>query len=1049
MNVTDPRLAAFCSNGHPELFHAIVHRHEIFRHDTMDVPEVHEEAREAFARVMNSVGAGLQYGKILLLLGEAGSGKTHLMRAFRSEVVRKAAGYFTYMQMTSGEANYEQYVLTNIIDSLNQPYDDDLSEQTALRRLSNALVEDKDLFDPGALQFLREEELNLPWVFECSDYLIARLKVQNIHPDLLRVLLLLQRDEPELKNLILQYLRCRPLSDYDLKKLGGIAPLHGEGGPREVIRSLAALAWALDQSTFVICLDQLEDIYELNEPVQTRFLSAMRVVRELTDAVPSLVVVISCLEDFYAQLKPSLTASLLDRIEKNPEPAKLTGIRTAAEVEKIIVRRLEHLFEDSGTDIVPTEPLFPFVFDLPVKLQGARTRTVLDLCRAARERSQRDGQRPVVANTDVGRPEGTLGQVTPGGSEGLVLEQLWNDHYTTYSEPLPEREAEMSGLLVWALTQAANELPGNGWTVKASGDGGQLATQLENYSGVLSRSLVTLCNQKAQGGALGNAVDAARERAKNQDRRCVIVRTTSFPESPRTVIARKLGELITEGGARTIIEDSDWRAMAAMQTFVARHGSHQGFAEWLCNETPLTKLRPISVILKLDDLPPTTAVPAALPGSTGRVDPKPDAPPEPAPATQVIQPAGRSWLGMTKELAPSPVTIDHAELTRHTAFLGGSGSGKTTLALNLIESLLLSGVPAVLIDRKGDLCSYASEAAWQQPLSSPEAEARRTKLRESIEVSLYTPGRDDGRPLCLPMIPDGLADMKPTDRDIAAKHTAGALAGMMGYKANGNDAAKTVVLQKALSVLAQVHPDMSLDKLLGIVHDEDATLINAIGYLDTKHFKKLVQDLETLRLGNADLVEARGEKLSAESLFHSPHGKTRLTIISTKFFDSSVKLLFWISQFLQEMNRYASKQPSDKLQAVLLFDEADLYLPATSKPSTKEPMENALKRFRSAGLGMFLATQSPGDFDYKAKDNIRNWFVGRVKEPTALAKMKPMLSEARIDVASKLPAQGPGQFYVIRDGAVTSLQAARSLVSPSQLSDEEILALARAQRPVA
>lgn len=195
-------------------------------------------------------------------------------------------------------------------------------------------------------------------------------------------------------------------------------------------------------------------------------------------------------------------------------------------------------------------------------------------------------------------------------------------------------------------------------------------------------------------------------------------------------------------------------------------------------------------------------------------------------------------------------------------------------------------------------------------------------------------------------------------------------------------------------------------------------------------------------------MEARGEKLSAESLFHSPHGKTRLTIISTKFFDSSVKLLFWISQFLQEMNRYASKQPSDKLQAVLLFDEADLYLPATSKPSTKEPMENALKRFRSAGLGMFLATQSPGDFDYKAKDNIRNWFVGRVKEPTALAKMKPMLSEARIDVASKLPGQGPGQFYVIRDGAVTSLQAARSLVSPSQLSDEEILALARAQRPV-
>ena len=43
-------------------------------------------------------------------------------------------------------------------------------------------------------------------------------------------------------------------------------------------------------------------------------------------------------------------------------------------------------------------------------------------------------------------------------------------------------------------------------------------------------------------------------------------------------------------------------------------------------------------------------------------------------------------------------------MKRHAAVLGGSGSGKTTLALSLIEQLLLKGIPAVLIDRKGDLC---------------------------------------------------------------------------------------------------------------------------------------------------------------------------------------------------------------------------------------------------------------------------------------------------------------------------------------------------------
>ena len=97
---------------------------------------------------------------------------------------------------------------------------------------------------------------------------------------------------------------------------------------------------------------------------------------------------------------------------------------------------------------------------------------------------------------------------------------------------------------------------------------------------------------------------------------------------------------------------------------------------------------------------------------------------------------------------------------------------------------------------------------------------------------------------------------------------------------------------------------------------------------------------------------------------------------------------------------------------MVLFDEADLYLPAVRQPATKEPMEHLLKRARSAGLGLLLATQSPGDFDYKCRDNIRAWLVGQVKEANSIAKMKPMLSDCRIDVASRLPSQEPGEFFL-------------------------------------
>src|SRR5262249_21759947 len=134
------------------------------------------------------------------------------------------------------------------------------------------------------------------------------------------------------------------------------------------------------------------------------------------------------------------------------------------------------------------------------------------------------------------------------------------------------------------------------------------------------------------------------------------------------------------------------------------------------------------------------------------------------------------------------------------------------------------------------------------------------------------------------------------------------------------------------------------------------------------------------------------------------------------------------------------------LQAVVLFDEADLYLPAGQRqPSTKAPMEDLLKRARSAGLSVFLASQNPGDFDYKCRDNVRSWFVGRVTQSTSIDKMKPLLSEAKGGVAAKLPAQQTGEFYLLGEGTQpVAIRAERSLLATEQLPEEEIIKLARA-----
>jgi len=106
-------------------------------------------------------------------------------------------------------------------------------------------------------------------------------------------------------------------------------------------------------------------------------------------------------------------------------------------------------------------------------------------------------------------------------------------------------------------------------------------------------------------------------------------------------------------------------------------------------------------------------------------------------------------------------------------------------------------------------------------------------------------------------------------------------------------------------------------------------------------------------------------------------------------------------------------------------------------------MEDLLKRARSAGVGVFLATQSPGDLDYKSRENLLTWFVGKVGQDTAIEKLKPLLV-AKPGAADKLGAQGQDHFTLVRDGGgVVEMKSFESLLKTDQLSEAEILELAR------
>jgi len=212
-----------------------------------------------------------------------------------------------------------------------------------------------------------------------------------------------------------------------------------------------------------------------------------------------------------------------------------------------------------------------------------------------------------------------------------------------------------------------------------------------------------------------------------------------------------------------------------------------------------------------------------------------------------------------------------------------------------------------------------------------------------------------------------------------------------------------------------------------------------------------VQRLQTLKLlrGNLFLEDADVEQLRAESLLDigsAAKGKTRLSIINTSALgDGSI---YWVAQFLLEISRFAVRSPRNQLQAVIMFDEADQYLPAQSKPATKAPLENLLKRARAAGIGLMLATQSPGDLDYKSRDQILNWFVGKIKEETAIKKLAALFAETHSDPSDKLATQDTGQFFAVCGQQVVPIKADLSLVRAETLSSQEILDVAAASTGV-
>ncbi len=1070
------RLLVFCSPGVREVFDPVVAPTQIWQADPYDVGEIHADARVVFADLLRRATAKPlpDRGRLLLLRGVAGSGKTHLMRAFRSMTHQDGKAHFAYLQLTTAADNYDKYVLSNVVTSLAYPYAPPDRTATGLALLSAAVLDAV----PGVTDAMRttirdgERAEAEAAIFDAAGRLVSEPQFDGIDEDVVRCLLFLQRDERGVPQKVGKWLRGEEMNDYDRAFIGRLVPRPKNEQAMGIVVALGRLMFRVQGAALVLCVDQLEDVFNQSTPGE-RFRLIVDTLIALAEQLPTAVAVISCLSDYYEANRPALPMSRTQRLEIHPPPVFLTANRSLDEVRSMVARRLGFLYAEAGLPVQAGD-LFPFRADDLKPLANLNTRSVLaeclkhhTACVAARGWMEPAWRAASATATATATAKASVAPLAPPPAS-VDLDQAWNDA-TSRPTAVPDDEAGLATLVAATVDRCNAEVPPP-YRLVARRKDNQVEVEEHGTEPQPRRTLVGVCEKRSNGGGLWNQVGKVAKAAGG--RRVVLVRSSAFPANRSTQVYKQIESVTagTPGNRAVVVSDADWRSMAAFAAFAGAHAGRPGFADWQRAARPLSQLHAVELILDLRPLaekrvasaveappaPGPSPVPDARP-TPAAAKPQP-AKPQPAKADAAATPAaGPLSLGKTRGLlTPAAVTLAPEDLKQHMAFIGGSGSGKTTAALRVIEQLLMRGVPAVLVDRKGDLARYADPAAYDVPAdpARPDLPAALHRFRDRVDVALYTPGSGGhGRPLTLPVMPAGAAELPPEDRRELAKFAADALAGMIGLNVKAQaDKAMTAILSRAIEVVSASGQPVTVDVLAELIGNQDESLTQAVGGgFDGKLYKKLAQSLATLLIQHdALLAAAGGERLDVDDLLgrggSAGPGRTRLAIVNTQFLTSDAAAEFWVSQFLMALYRWQSKHPSPTLQAVVMLDEADRYLPANRQPATKAPLESLLKRARSAGLGLMLATQSPGDLDYKCRDNVRSWLVGRVKEQTAVAKLRPMFAGGAGDVAGKLPTQGTGEFFLLSDGRVTALRSGRSLMATQQVAEDEILALAAATR---
>ena len=364
------------------------------------------------------------------------------------------------------------------------------------------------------------------------------------------------------------------------------------------------------------------------------------------------------------------------------------------------------------------------------------------------------------------------------------------------------------------------------------------------------------------------------------------------------------------------------------------------------------------------------------------------------------------------------ILYDSKDLTTHAVCVGMTGSGKTGLGIVLLEEAIIDGIPAIIIDPKGDMGNmlltfpdmigenfepwinpadasdkgsikeYAKQEAekWKKGLAEWNQDGARIKrVRESADFVIYTPGSNSGIPVSIlksfQVPPKEIMQDNEALRDKISSIVTSLLS-LVGIDANPIKSREHILISSVIEYSWKNGKNLDIPSIIQYIQSPP---VSKIGVLDTETFFpakerfSLITSLNNLLASSGFSAWMEGDSLDIQNLLYGTKGKSKVSIFSISHLNDKERM-FFVSLLLNELLGWLRSQSgTTSLRAILYMDEIFGYFPPVANPPSKTPLLTLLKQARAFGLGIILATQNPVDLDYKGLSNTGTWFIGRLQ----------------------------------------------------------------------